>query len=370
MWFFYVMAMCPILIGAVLWVKSHSVVWWEWALNSVIALVVSAGFHGALISSMVSDVETWSGQVVKVDFYPEWIEEYQQMHTRTVGSGKDQRTEVYFTTEHRTHHEDWTASISYGSARDENEISQEEYRQMSKQLGDKTIVTQPYKGGFDGGDPNHYEVKNTTKIVIPAHRTFWFENRVKAAPSVFSYQTVPDKSPVFAYPKVRDWRHSDRLLGIATLAVPNVEWDRLNSRLGPTKKVNLILVGFDSADSQLGQLQEAKWVGGKKNDLVLTYGEAQGKVRWAYCFGWTESELVKRNLETLLLKRKAGMEFISQVEAEVRRNYQIKDWSKFDYISIEPPMWSYFVLLAVMLATQGGVWAFALLNDLNKGERR
>jgi hypothetical protein len=366
MWILYAISFVPVLIGAVLWVKSRDVVWWEWGLGSLAALVTSMIFHGILVTSMTKDVETWSGRVTHVVFYPKWIEEYQQMHTRTVGSGKNARTETYWTTEHRTHREKWVAFLSFGSEKQERSISEAEYSDIKQKFGDKVDVTQPRKSGFDSGDPNVYTVQNHTNIILPAVTSFYFENRVKAAPSMFSYQKVDAKAPVFKYPEVQDWRKSDRLLGTALRAVPLLEWDRMNARLGPSKRVNVILVGFDSADSGLGQLQEAKWVGGKKNDLVLCYGEQKGKILWSHVFGWTEQEIVKRNLETILLHKSSGMDFIPKVEEEIKKNYKIKDWSKFDYITLQPPLWSYFVLLLLMTVIQGGLWFFFVYNDIGK----
>jgi len=108
---------------------------------------------------------------------------------------------------------------------------------------------------------------------------------------------------VFEYPQNKNWQSSDRLLGRARSDFNLLEWDKVNSRLGPSKKVNVIAVGFEAdSDSILGQYQEAKWAGGKKNDLVICYGGQPGKAAWVYVFGWTESEGVKRDLESLFIK--------------------------------------------------------------------
>ncbi len=92
-------------------------------------------------------------------------------------------------------------------------------------------------------------------------------------------------------------------------------------------------------------------------------------------FGWTEREIVKRNLETMLLNRAEGDPgdakppdgLMGRIEAEVIANYQIKDWSKFAYITVEPPSYAYVVLVVVMALAQGGYWYWAFTNRDRKG---
>jgi hypothetical protein len=142
----------------------------------------------------------------------------------------------------------------------------------------------------------------------------------------------------------------------------------MNSDLGPFKKVNVILVGFGNKDSSYGQYQQAKWVGGKKNDLVITFGGGSKKnpASWAFVFGWTEKELVKRRLESLLMNTPINDDIIPLIQKEIIQNYEIKDWSKFDYITVEPPTWSYWVFMFVLIGSQIGVWYMFITNGIDK----
>ena len=85
-------------------------------------------------------------------------------------------------------------------------------------------------------------------------------------------------------------------------------------------------------------------------------------------YGWTEKEGVKKSLQTILLEGPLGDELIPKIEREVAANYLIKDWSKFDYITVEPPTWSFMALVAAMLLVQVGYWVFAFLNEATKWE--
>ena len=371
MFLFYLIAFIPVAVGAVLWVKDKEVTWWEWLAGAASGFVIAAIFHGILASSMTSDIETWSGRVTSATFYPKWVEEYQEMHTRTVGSGKNARTEIYYTTEYRTHHPRWGCSTTLGGGGSVSfmgvafgGISQAKYNEIRKKFECAPIKTRARKSGFYKGDPNIYVVKNRSGHVIPVTDVRRWTNKVQASPSVFKFAKVPDDVDVYDYPDNPSIWESGRLLGTAK-AVGVYEWDQMNSRLGPVKKVNVVMVGFPAgSDSMLGQWQQAKWLGGKKNDLVITFAGNPGmKPDWVFTFGWTEKEIVKRNLDMIVGNAMIDKALIPLIEKEVRANYTIKDWDKFDYLSIEPPGWSYIVFVILLAAVQAGFYVFAHLND-------
>jgi hypothetical protein len=364
-WLAYAIACIPLLIGAVFWVRSRQVVWWEWVAGSCIGFAIAGIFHLITINSMVSDVETWSGKVTQATHHPWWRAEWTEIQTTTDSKGN---TSTRIVRKSSNYPEHWTCDVTYGRRQSEYDISHDYFKLMCKQFGiDKPRAVEARKPNFDSGDKNIYIADNKTSAIIPANISVPFENRVQAAPSVFSYVRVPDKVPVYDYPVSDSWQRSNRLLGTAKSDFSPYEWDCLNAELGPSMRVNLITIGFGAGDSSIAQYQEAKWVGGKKNDLVICYGGQNGqKPNWVYCFGWTEKAIVKRNLESLFLDNLPNNELISKIKAEVITNYRIKDWSKFDYITIEPPWWSFMVLLGIMIVCQIGFWLFAHKNEFGK----
>jgi hypothetical protein len=205
---------------------------------------------------------------------------------------------------------------------------------------------------------------------MPATATRHWCNKIKAAPSQFSFPKVSDGANVYEYPKNNDWRKSDRVLGAAANVVNVFEWDRMNARLGPNKRVNVILAYYPTVgdgDSELGKLQENKWLRGKKNDLVICYGGEDSKLAlWAYVFGWSESDDVKRNLEKLITSHEVTTELISQIESEISKNYIKKDWHKFDYVSVEPPPWSVVVMSITVFLTQIVGYVISFVNEIRR----
>lgn len=357
MWLCYAIALVPVAAGAVFWVCSRKVVWWEWLGSGMLGFAVAVLFNVLSVAAMTADQETWSGQVTGVTYYPPWTAEWDTTTTTTDSKGHTHTT----TTHHVQHHsESWGAEDTLGAV----DVDKATYDDFRVRLGAKTQKVWVWKCNYSYGDHNVYPTSNTTGVCIPVQAWRSFENRVKAAPSLFSFAKVPKDVPVFEYPANSNRYASDRLRGTAC-AVPLLEWDKLNARLGPTKKVNLIAVGFHGKDSTLGQWQQAKWIGGRKNDLVICFDES-AKPTWVYVFGWTEQDIVKRNLETLILQKGFDSKVLPEIEKEVRASYVIKDWKKFSYITVEPAGWMWWTLVIVMVLFQGGYWTWAFMNEEGK----
>jgi hypothetical protein len=158
------------------------------------------------------------------------------------------------------------------------------------------------------------------------------------------------------------------VLGTAKSMISAYDWDVLNTQLGPTKKINLILVGFPAGTpSDMAQWQQAKWIGGKKNDLVICFagGSLISKADWVNVFGWTEKDIVKHDIESLFLNNPINKDLIPKIAGEVNANYVKKDWHKFDYITIEPPTWSYWVYIIVMILVEGGLYFWFHYNEFD-----
>lgn len=380
MWVFYTCAMLPLVLGAVLWYYEKSVTWWEWLAAFAVALTTALIFQWISVMGMTADTETWSGFITHGRHYAAWQEYYEyavyrtetRTGTRTVSDGKRSRTETYTYTvqvfDHWQPTSTWHSdNYSINSNIDTSySIDRGGWYGLAKDFGGFTSTrgtrtTVSHNSRMIGGDPNDYLTQNTTGYIKPCTKNVSFENRIKAAPTLFSFAKVPEFIKTFEHPKNEQWWESDRLLGTAKKDIPIWQFDQMCSRLGPSKKVNVIMIGFGEQSQSMAQWQQAAWVGGKKNDLVLCYGNG-----WATVFGWSESELVKRNLETLMLTEKVNVEILPKIESAISDGYQKKDWHKFDYITLEPPAWSYWTFAVVLIGSQLGFWFWARTNDFRK----
>lgn len=369
MWMLYALALFPVAIGAYFWITSHKVVWWEWLVGSAVGFLIAGLVHLTAAYAVTHDTETWSGRVVSARFRPYWHASWWETETYTDGKGRSHTRTVRRT---RSYPNAWYARVSFSpNLRDwtEYNISEGWYKSILDEFGTGQVKLSAARPHWDHGSTHDWiSGENKSGVILPANEHFSFTNRTLAAKSLFSYAKVPPGTPVLEYPGNSRWSISDRLLGTAKNAINIRDWDVLNAKLGPTKHVNLILVGFEGSDASIGQHQEAAWKGGKKNDLVLCYGgrDSDNTPSWAYVFGWTEQAIVKRNLETILISNEINIEILPKIAEEVQKNYIIKDWSKFDYIPIEPPWWAFLLMIVLMTASTTGFWWWAHTNDEDK----
>jgi hypothetical protein len=381
---FYVFAVIPFLVGGVMWALGKKVVWSEWLGGTAIGFVMAGIFHALAMYGQTDDIETWSGQLTSGRHYARWQEYYEEAiyknvpckHTEyyTDSNGKRKSRKAHMSDRvfshwegrKRWHDDRYKVNSNIDTS---HSIGHDDFYAIAKSWGGvKTVPgdrrTGEHNSKMIGGDPNDYTTSNTG-FVWPVTKLVHFENKIKATPTTFSYAKVPETIKVFPYPKNDEPFKSDRLLGSATL-VNLFAFDQMNARLGPKKRVNVILIGFGDKDSMMAQWQEAAWVGGKKNDVVICFGGLNHSPTWARAFGWTEKKECLRQLESIVLEKGVTTDVLPLLEEEITRSYVLKDWKKFDYIRVPAPVWSVVTYLVVALAAQTIFWWWAHANEFTK----
>ena len=369
MYLLYIACLIPVFFGLLLWILSKEVNLIEWLTGSAVAFVTAGIVHVISFQSQTGDFEVWSGSITKARQFSEWKEYYEEAIYKTVtrGTGKDKRTERVFShwsPRTRWHGAYWEAYSDIGTT---HGINKEDFERFCNTFNSRYKVegdrrTMEHASRMVSGDPYDYISDNTTKSVVPIHVSRPFTNRIKASPSVFSFASVPQGTPVFDYPEVSDEWNSGRLLGEARKTVSMSKWDQMNAVLGPLYRVNILLVGFNSADSMLGEWQKAKWVGGKKNDLILCYGKG-----WARVYSWSQSDICKKSLESLLLAGPIDDTLPDRVSDVIKRERFVRrDWHDFDYLSVEPSGTHWIVFLIILAITQTGLYFYFHVNEHSK----
>lgn len=367
---FYFLALLPIGLGLIAkYVFHKNISWQEWIIATVLAFITAGISHAVVNTISVSDFEVISGRVIYVKHYTRWKEYYEEAIYRTDtytdtesytdANGKSQtrtvtRTEVVFDHwEPRTRwHDDWYEAVT--TIKSSYRISSGFYYQLVAEYGNEEKVEGDRTTGEHASrmiDGDRYDrISQANNIITPVHGKQDVANRLlRADKNVYSFVEIPENIKVMDYPDVKDPFCSKRLINVDT--IPIKDWDILNAKVGPTKKVNLILINFDVDNPPDFNYIRSKWVGGKKNDLVLCKGKD-----WAKVFGWSDAEICKRDLETILLKNKLDKNILPLIEKEVMENYEKTNWHKFDHIAIEPSTTSVVVYIIIMLALQGGIY--------------
>lgn len=374
---FYLISLIPIIIGAVLWVFGKKIVLWEYLISAASALLLAVIFQFISIWGMTADEEMWSGQIMSERQFSRWQEYYEyavyrtEVDTDSKGNVTTRQVFDHWEPTSRWHDEHWTA---YSNINTEYEIEHPHFLHLEKQFkhsysvrGDRT--TWEHNSRMIGGDPLDYISENKSGFIEPVVEIKSFENKVKAAPSVFSFVKVPESIPVFNWPRPENPFGSQRVLGTATNYISQRKWDELNAILGPKYRVNLIIIGFNNSDSSILQYQEAKFVGGRKNDLIITFTEQDKKIQNVKVFGWTESENCKRNIESFILDNGVNESLLTYLPNEIKTNYKLKDWKKFDFITVEPAASYYYWFFGILTFVQSVLYFFFHTNLVTKDSR-
>ena len=371
---FYFLALIPVLIGAVIWFTNHKIVWWEWLMGAGASMICASIMHFIVSRAMTTDYDTFSGHVETATYYPWWqshhLEAVYKTETYRDSDGNTQTRQVFshYRDVYTDHPERWEVSCYFGTylRSKDYDISKSKFEEIVSKWG-SPVAQEVYKPDFHKGDRNIYVVSQNGQYVFPVTTLVYFENKIKASKTLYDFPPVPEGVQVYDYP-THDLFQSNRLLGNAAQDFSIREIDLLNSRLGPLKKVNLIIVGFgDSPEGiVLGHYLQARWIGGKKNDLVVTYGGTDPlKPKWVYVFGWTDSEIVKSSITSILLTHGASDAVLPLISQEILKNYEIKEWRDFQYIRLNPPTWSYFVFIIFMGVSQTGLYIWFHHNDID-----
>ncbi len=359
MFWLYFLALLPIIIGASLALLNKKVAWAEWGIGAAVALITAATFHFFAYRSLVGDNETWSGQIVQAQQYSAWKEWYEEAiyrtETYTTGSGKNKTTHtrrVFSHWESRTrwHEVHWGAESNINTSYN---ISKDKYIYIRDKFGgDKPIpgqrTTSEHNSRMIAGDPNDYLTTNQTEWIEPINKSVYFENRIKCTRNIFNFVKVTpnELKKLHSYLYSENGWQSNRLMGTAVNSFKQFDWEVINAYLGPTKYINLILIGWDTNDAGIAEKQIAAWVGGKKNDFIIQYGPGWSKVN-----SWCEDSLVKRNVETLFLNPTSPT-ILNDLKKEILANYKMVNWHKWDYLGIEPTANQFMWFIVILFVTQ------------------
>lgn len=327
-------------------------------------LCVASIVHVVAFNSKTKDSETWSGQVTHAVQEQDWTEKYQEAvyrtevyTTRENGKTVTKTREVFSHWEWRTryHPERYFLYSNIGVNRS---ISKDLYLQYVKEFGGEKSFpgdrkTSERRSHMISGDPNDYATVNKNNPIIPITKNVNFTNRLKLG-SVWDKTKPPENAVIHPRPENKNPFVSDRLCGEAKTMFSIRKLDEINAVLGPSKQVDINIVGYNTNDSMYGQYTESVWQGGNKNSLTIVYGgeniSVTKKPKWTYCFGWSDSDVCKRNIEQLFLQNELNDSIFEKLKQEIAANYQRVDWHKFDYISVEPDTsdWAWVIICALL----------------------
>ena len=317
-------------------------------LLTILAIFLSVGIvYGVSLIPFHNDKYFESGRLIQTQYYPYFVEQYQQAHTVTVSNGKTTTTYTYYTTEYAKHQPHWEVKDSLGK---EWGVSKKFHNKIKNDFGNKCKITKPYKcthgGHVHKGDPYVYNYDNNTNTYkYPTNHIKTWHNPIKGKSSLFNNKVDLN----IKYPKHISVYKTNRKL--AKTDITDKEWEILNTKIYEKVKANLILV--EMKDSKEFSKLEDLWLNGKFNDLVICFVGDYKNPTNVKVFGWSDSSLVKVKLEQHILENGIQQSSLEELQQIIIKNYKPYDLSKFNYLTNPPSLLTIIIALIVSLVVGG-----------------
>ena len=318
------------------------------------------------------DTEYWGGWVTQATYYEDWDEEvpcsHPHMVPRTDSDGnitlvQDGWEHAYDVDEHPEY---WQAVDSNGSSW---HVSRGHFEKLAKQFGNKTFRDLNRNYHSDDGDAWDTIWKGEDNSLEPTTTVHSYENRVQASRSVFKFPKVdPKQYGLYDYPKVTGYYDCQAVLapGVSEAQVADRTLMRWNAQLGRKKQVRMFVLVFKNQPRQAGFDQESYWQGGNKNEFIVMVGvNSQLEVQWAHIASWTEVDDLKLDARQYVEGQKqldlVGL--VNWLGPQVEQRFVRKQFADFNYLTVDPPLWSVITTFLVTLAICIGFAVWAVTNQ-------
>lgn len=325
----------------------HKIQWRELAVALVVSVLISVAIYGTGKFGQTSDRLVINGEVTsKERVHDSYMRSYScNCVTRCSGSGKNRSCNTSCSTCYEKRFTvNWKCHTNIGS-----------YSIKSLDSTSRSV--------YLASDPPRY---TEIKVGDPASRTDMYINYVKAVPDSLFHKTKVEKfaNMIPEYPgEIYDIYKIDRAVS-AGVAVPDIKaWNadisNLLRKLGPQRQANVIVVFANTADQSYLYALEGAWIGGKKNDIIVTIGTTSyPKIDWVGVSAWTDRELFKVTLrdDIMQLGTIDREKIIKAIDDRVMSLYVRKPMEDFKYLEdkIEPPTW--VLTLAIIIGIVSSGW--------------
>lgn len=361
---------------------------WRWNSQQTVAYCVGGGLLGLLICGIVYPIatysqtsfcEVWNYKVQKVQYYQAWDEKVSCRHPkyrtvtrhRTVTDSKGRsHTETYteevfdgyrHSYDVDDHPEDWVAIDDYGVSHNIDRNGFENWCRLwkSRQFVDMHRTYHSVDGDmYEGRWPGEFQT------IYPWAEVHTYENRVRVARSAFSSREV-DAATRKAWPRFADNRdfaiiHCYGAIQAEAGAEDNLQ--KLNATLGPTYRVHLLVMLFDSSKYNQDVVQTIKdaWKGPNKNELVVCVGIAPQtrELVWADVMSWMDDTTIHSLIRQDLFESKiySDSKLFSILQTEIPKHWKKKDFRDFNYLQVDFPTWAWWVIGILCIAGWIGLW--------------
>lgn len=334
-------------IVRLIWPKE--ITWLEMGSIAALGAVITATVYAVGAYSETADEEIWSGQIIQKQRVHDTYEESYECNCTTSRDSKG-NTKRSCQTCYRTHYTvEWNCNTTIGSF---------QYDKLDRTS--RSVYLSP--------DPQNYTV---AQVGDPVSRSVGFTNYVKAVPdSLFHAHNIQKFEKMLPeYPgQIYSMYKINRALSVGVPVPDLAQWNQDISlalrTLGPQKQANIIVLFANTADQSYVQALEGKWIGGKKNDIIVVMGVTQyPKIDFVTISSWTDKQIFKVELRNAIMDigEVNRPKIMAAITEHTNKSFVRKQMKDFEYLKaqIEPPTW--VLTLAVilgMIASLGSTYYF------------
>lgn len=305
----------------------------EWVLHTIISVIIAIAIPFALVHIAGYDTQVLNGYVTEKERVYNPKQESYSCNPHTVTDSKGHSSTSYDTC-HRTIPEwDYVVRSTVGDLK----ISRvDAHGQRTPERFTQVVIGEPF--AQESMFLNYLKLSDTTLFKDMVDKNNQYIDK------------VPE------YPEVNDYYRMNRVIG------DSVDMSKLNSKLndylkknGSTYQINIVsvFVGEDITEDFFYALQ-AKWIGGKKNDIVTVIQlKGDKSVGWVRVMSRADTEVFNKSLEIDLQNAKdfSDDKYLSILDDNLKTRYKRVDFEK-KYSFLESdfnPSWTQIICCIVSL---------------------
>lgn len=365
--------------------------WWEYLLVffvPVMAILTVTAIARNTIPKSVSAESIYSQGASHYEDWDEWIkktcsESYAcGTESYSCGSGKSRsrctRTKYctrYYDCSYREYHpEYWEFEMSDGSTMS---TGRDEYEKYCSSWGNKTFIDMHRDYYHDDGDRYQCRWNDDVMKLKVGTRGKEYENRLIATNNVMGFRKL-DSLDIARYGLYGN--PSDNAGGLTSgfpfiLGSSDTNAYRFlsgkNGTLGHMMQMTMLMVVYYDKPSDICEVQEDYWYGGKKNELILcvNVSKSTGKAIGAKIISWTKNELLKVKVRDSILGRPKfdAYESVKILDKFAEAGWKRREFKEFEYIEVvgEITTTHVFIIWFLVIVISAAIGMWVTVNDFN-----
>ena len=383
-WFAMLIPIIASILAYKTWGKKF--VWWELILPMVGSFLFILITKFSVESTMLSDREYMGGLIVEARYYEEWSTWVEETCTRTYSCNCDSKgncqtcTETYDCSYCDNNSEYWEAYDDQGNSW---KISENEYNRLRKQWNcnpEFVELNRNINTHFGcGKDGDMYRIRWDGNMITSEASTWTqrYKNHVQISKSNFGLSNISEdeakKYGLYDYPNVNSYKQKNVLgldsMNFLTQPYKNGVYkmfEYFNGFYGPKRKIRTYILLFDNKPIDVAIKQKNYWVGGNKNELVVCIGldKNTGKLDWVYPFTWTENKRIAVDIrEDVMNLGTLNFTNLYNILESSTNDFTYRDFSQFDYLSVDPPTWEVWFVYILTLCISVGLLYYGYQNE-------